>query len=119
MKRTIHKDDYRLLLGFMQQVREALGITQVELARRLGTTQSYVSKCERGERRIDIMEFVANCDALGVDAGVLMDAFLEYRDLRRPGPDSMSGAIAALMRRSRRRQRRRLPGGLDGSKKGA
>ena len=39
--------------------REEAGLTQVELAARLGTTQSFISKCERGERRIDVVEFVA------------------------------------------------------------
>ncbi|WP_017463477.1 helix-turn-helix domain-containing protein [Dyella ginsengisoli] len=110
MTRTIHKDDYHLLLAFMQQVRESLDITQTELAQRLRTTQSYVSKCERGERRIDIMEFVNYCEALGVDAGVLMDAFLDHRDYRLVSEESMAAAVASLMRKSKRRQRMRAPG---------
>ncbi len=113
MTRTIHKDEYHLLLGFMQLVREAVGVTQVELAQRLRTTQSYVSKCERGERRIDIMEFVAYCEALGVDASVLMDAFLDHRDYRQVSPESMAAAVAALMRKSKRRQRMRALPGAD------
>jgi len=117
MTRTIHKDDYHLLLSFMQQVREATGITQTELAQRLRTTQSYVSKCERGERRIDIMEFVGYCEALGVDAGVLMDAFLDHRDYRLLSPESMTSAVAALMRKSKRRQRMRAPAKPDDAHK--
>lgn len=109
MTRTIHNDDYRLLLSFMQQVRDAAGITQVALAHRLRTTQSYISKCERGERRLDIIEFVRYCEALEVDAGVLMDAFLDYRDYRLTSDESMGEAVTALMRRSKRRQRMRVP----------
>ncbi|HUW52968.1 MAG TPA: helix-turn-helix transcriptional regulator [Rhodanobacter sp.] len=118
MTRTIHNDDYRLLLGFMQQVRETAGITQVALAHRLRSTQSYVSKCERGERRIDVMEFVRYCEALEVDAGVLMDAFLDYRDYRLAGDESMAAAVTALMRRSKRRQRMRVPLKPGGQPKG-
>jgi len=110
MTRTIHKDDYQLLLSLMQQVREAVAITQVELAQRLRTTQSYVSKCERGERRIDIIEYISYCEALGVDAGVLMDLFLDHRDYRRVSDESMATSIEALMRRNKRRQRLHAPG---------
>lgn len=110
MTRTIYKDDYHLLLSLMQRAREAAGVTQAELAQRLRTTQSYVSKCERGERRIDIIEFVAYCEALGMDAGVLMDAFLDNRDYRRVSDESMDASVVALMRKSKRRQRMRAPG---------
>lgn len=43
-----------------------MGITQAELAVRLGETQSFVSKVERGERRLDVLEFLSFCEALGV-----------------------------------------------------
>ncbi|MFK2905050.1 helix-turn-helix transcriptional regulator [Dyella ginsengisoli] len=104
MMRSIHNHEYRLLLGFMQQVREALGVTQSMLAQRLRTTQSYVSKCERGERRIDVIEYVRYCDALGVDAGVLMDVFL---DCRLDGAGDRASILDTLLRKSRRRLRAR------------
>ena len=104
MMRSIHNHEYRLLLGFIQQVRESLGVTQATLAQRLGTTQSYVSKCERGERRIDIIEFVRCCDALGVDAAVLMDVFLDYR-IGRSG--DRASIVDTLLRKSRRKVRAR------------
>lgn len=106
MTRTIHNDRYRLLLGLMQQVREASGLTQTALARRLGTTQSYVSKCERGERRIDIMEFIRYCDGVGVDAGVLLDALLD-RVCNAASAQGEAAAVTALLRRSKRKQRMR------------
>ncbi len=109
MMRSIYDDKYRRLLGFMLQVREALGITQVSLAQRLRTTQSYVSKCERGERRIDVIEYVRYCEALGVDAAVLMDVFLDHR---LGDTDDRAVILATLLRKSRRRERtRRLSGG--------
>ena len=49
----------------LRATRERLGVTQEELADRLGETQSFVSKCERGERRLDIIELRTFCMALG------------------------------------------------------
>jgi len=43
-------------VGRLRQARTAAGLTQVEVARRLGKTQSFVSKCESGERRVDVVE---------------------------------------------------------------
>lgn len=46
-------------------------MTQVDLAKRLGRPQSFISKYEKGERRLDVIEFISICDALGVEATVL------------------------------------------------
>jgi transcriptional regulator with XRE-family HTH domain len=51
----------------MVEARTATGLTQTELAARLQKPQSYVSKYERGERRIDIIEFRAIAVALGIN----------------------------------------------------
>ncbi len=64
------------------RMREALvaarverNLTQVELARLLGRPQSFVSKYERGERRIDVVELLEIADALELDAcGLLAEA---------------------------------------------
>ena len=47
-------------------LRKDARLTQEELARRLGQTQSFVSKCERGERRLDIVEVREFCKAFGI-----------------------------------------------------
>lgn len=43
------------------------GFTQVQTAEKLGKPQSFVSKCESGERRVDVVEFVAFCSAYQTD----------------------------------------------------
>lgn len=48
------------------------GLTQAALAAKLGKPQSYVSKYERGERRVDVVELLEIADALGVDAAALV-----------------------------------------------
>lgn len=49
------------------QARRDAGLTQVALAKRLGRPQSFVSKFERGERRLDVPEFLDVARALGID----------------------------------------------------
>ena len=49
------------------QARHDAGLTQVALAKKLGRPQSFVSKFERGERRLDVLEFLEVARALGLD----------------------------------------------------
>jgi transcriptional regulator with XRE-family HTH domain len=54
--------------------RKSAQLTQVDVARRLDRSQSYVAKYERGERRIDVIEFLEIADAIGFDpARVIME----------------------------------------------
>ena len=58
--------DYEVFLQTLRQTRIGAGITQVELAARIGETQSWVSMVERGQRRLDLMEVRVICQALGL-----------------------------------------------------
>jgi transcriptional regulator with XRE-family HTH domain len=53
--------------GFLVEARKRAGLTQYELAARLKRPQSFVSKFERGERRLDVLEFREVARALGID----------------------------------------------------
>ena len=64
--KSIALQDYRTFLRELRTARKQSGLTQVDLAERLRETQSFVSKCERGERRLDIMELRAFCAAMGI-----------------------------------------------------
>ena len=66
MEKSIYTREYTLLLEALRSTREAAGLTQLEVASKLAVTQTFVSKCERGERRLDIIELRAWCDALGI-----------------------------------------------------
>lgn len=54
-------------------------MTQAELAARLGKPQSFVSKIERGERRLDVIEFCQVAEALGRDPAKLLQEFADLR----------------------------------------
>jgi len=64
--RSLYEDSYRLLLERIRAARRAADVTQAQLAKRLGTDQSFISKYERGERRLDVIELRAICVALGI-----------------------------------------------------
>jgi transcriptional regulator with XRE-family HTH domain len=66
MEKSIYSEEYAVFLAKLREARRAAGLTQAELGARLGQTQSFVSKCERGERRIDIAELAVFCRALNV-----------------------------------------------------
>lgn len=66
MTKTIYRDSYRVLTTLLREAREAAGLTQEALAEALGEDQSFVSKIERRERRVDIEELRRICGALGV-----------------------------------------------------
>lgn len=55
------------MIELLVQARKDAGITQVELGKRLGRRQTFVSKFELGERRLDVAEFVAASRAIGAD----------------------------------------------------
>ena len=66
MEKSIYSNDYARFLRQLRDTRKKAGMTQEQLAARLRQTQSFISKCERGERRLDIVEVRAICNALGV-----------------------------------------------------
>jgi len=64
---TIHSDEYRSLVAILRDLRLKAGMTQAELSERLGRPQSFVSKVERGERRLDLVELRQLCFAVASD----------------------------------------------------
>lgn len=54
------------LQSLLRQVRTEVGLTQMEIAGRVGQPQSFVSKYESGERRLDVLELRAVCSAMGI-----------------------------------------------------
>lgn len=58
---------YERLLELLVAKRKSAGLTQAALARSLGKPQSFVSKFEQGERRLDVVEFLTIARAIGTD----------------------------------------------------
>lgn len=68
MTKSISTQDYIKFRGLLVHARKEAGLTQAELAGELDRPQSYVSKYECGERRLDVIEFLEVAEGLGVDA---------------------------------------------------
>jgi transcriptional regulator with XRE-family HTH domain len=67
MRKTQHTREYRRLTAALRRARQAAGLTQAEAAARLGAYANYVSKCESGERRVDVIELADFCRAYRCD----------------------------------------------------
>lgn len=67
MQKTLKSADYARLIDLLVAVRKAADVRQRALAKKLGRPQSFVAKYESGERRLDIIEFIAIARALGAD----------------------------------------------------
>lgn len=56
MKKTIYTDEHKELVKKLVEAREKAGLKQEDVAKSLGKTQSYISKIESGQRRIDLIQ---------------------------------------------------------------
>jgi len=69
---SLRSDLYRRMIKLLVAARKEAGLTQAELGERLGQRQTFVSKFELCERRLDAAEFILVCRALGIDPCVIM-----------------------------------------------
>lgn len=67
VEKSIYSEEYETFIDLLRKTRQEAGLTQEVVAAKLGVTQTFISKCERGERRLDVIELRAWCSALGVD----------------------------------------------------
>jgi transcriptional regulator with XRE-family HTH domain len=65
MAKTIFTEDHRLFVAALRDVRRRKNVTQEMLSQILGRDQSYISNIERGQRRLDVIEFADIAKALG------------------------------------------------------
>lgn len=65
---------YEAAINLIVEARKSAGLSQRELADRLGKPRSFVSKLENRERRLDVVEFVALTRALGVEPADMMSS---------------------------------------------
>ena len=71
---STNPSQYQLAIKWLVNQRHLCGVTQAELSKRLGKHQSFVSKYENGERRLDIAEIIEICKALRIDPHELVNS---------------------------------------------
>lgn len=74
MQKSVYSTRYKRLLHALKNARVAAGLTQAEAAERLKKPQSFVSKCEAGERRIDVIELLEYCRIYNISAEYILAA---------------------------------------------
>ena len=79
MTKSVYTERYGQFRLRLIRARKTAGLTQAEVAARLSRPQSYVSKYERGERRLDVVELFEIAEAIGFDPA----EFLKTLDDRR------------------------------------
>lgn len=67
MPKTIFGGDHQHLIEVLTSARKAAGLTQTDLSERIGRDQTFISLIERGQRRVDVVEFIALAKAIGDD----------------------------------------------------
>jgi transcriptional regulator with XRE-family HTH domain len=84
MQKSLKSAEYARLVEILVAVRQDAGVRQHALAKKLGRPQSFIAKYEGGERRIDVVEFIAIARALGADPLKLFRDFLTEKRMRAP-----------------------------------
>ena len=71
-RKSLHTPAYDAILALLRQMRVDAGLTQGEVAKRLNRSRTYVTKCELGERRIDLLEWLEFCRACRSDPALFL-----------------------------------------------
>lgn len=71
--KSIFSDDYRKLINSLKIERLKKGLSQRELSEKIGHSQSYISKLEHGQIRIDLVQLKHITKVLGIDAKKFLD----------------------------------------------
>jgi transcriptional regulator with XRE-family HTH domain len=66
MRKSVHTRNYEAFLELLIEVRHRAGLTQTQLGRQFPFEQPAISKIERGERRVDVIELKMICERLGI-----------------------------------------------------
>lgn len=77
MRKSVHTRDYAIFLALLIEFRHRASLTQAQLGQQLPFEQPAISKIERGERRVDVIELKLICERLGVS---LQDFISELQD---------------------------------------
>jgi transcriptional regulator with XRE-family HTH domain len=97
MSKSLRSPDHVRLVEILAAARKRAGLTQRHVAEALGRPQSFVAKYEGGERRLDVVEFVAVARALGADPLKLLRTLLKP-DLKSASAKRRKGVLVRRQR---------------------
>jgi transcriptional regulator with XRE-family HTH domain len=74
--KSVHSKEQKVFCDLMIDARKGAELTQEKLAKRLKRPQSFIAKYEGGERRLDVVEFIAVAKAIGADPTEILRALI-------------------------------------------
>jgi transcriptional regulator with XRE-family HTH domain len=77
LNKSVHSAGQTAFCELIIKARKSAGLTQHELGKRLHKPQSFIAKYEGGERRIDVVEFIEICKAIGADPNKLLKVLMQ------------------------------------------
>lgn len=105
--RSLYDSRYKLLLSRLRAARQAAGLTQTQVANAVGRPQSFVSKCEAGERRLDAVELLEFARLYDKPLGFFVGEGGGLGGASLSSEASAAGPHPSAARARRRRRRRR------------
>jgi transcriptional regulator with XRE-family HTH domain len=78
VSKSVFTEEYNQFRKMLIDARKAANLSQAELSAKLDRPQSYVSKYERGERRLDLIEFLELAQVLEIDPLTFIENLLTY-----------------------------------------
>ena len=87
VSKSVFTDHYAEFLRQIIEARKTVGLTQVQLSKRLMKPQSFVSKYENGERRLDIIEFLQITGAMQIDPVFFLKKLVGSLEAIKPKPE--------------------------------
>lgn len=78
MPKSVFSEEYNRFRQLVFEARKAAKLTQAELSAKLELPQSYVSKYERGERRLDVIEFLQVAQVLEIDPLAFIEELVQH-----------------------------------------
>jgi transcriptional regulator with XRE-family HTH domain len=94
MSKLTGTSEQQRLQELLRQIRTEAGLKQTDLAGLLGQSQSFVSKYESGERRLDLLELRQICEAIGLS---LSEFVRKFESLMNEGERTVSKSTKALL----------------------
>lgn len=75
MEKSVFTHEYRVFTRLLREMRQKAGLTQTALAEQVGQSQSYISKWERGDLRLDLVQLRELCQGMGVSLSAFVTEF--------------------------------------------
>lgn len=72
MGKSIHTKEYRVFVERLRKARLDAGLTQVQVAKKLGRPQSHISNVEKGQQRVDVVELKRFAKLYGKEVGYFL-----------------------------------------------